>query len=740
MRITLFIIALFTIASCNKGDVKNDNILFSQVLENARINQTEHSNSIQNAVFIGNGDINGMLFSSGNDLVINLSKNDIWDARLDTENDPPLMKIDIASRKYSGGAKEHDTPPSWKNPYPCPRMCGKLIIKNKAPFSSTLDIREAKANINSNEIEVRALAQKNAFLIQSEEEVGLEAVYVDYLPKATLGEDENVCWLTQDLPADKDWKGMSFAVALARGEQKTAVGIVSSFDSPNPKADAIAMAKQVLAEDATELVSEHDKIWAEFWSRSAIQLEDTILTNIWYQNLYFMRCVSKPGVYPIGLYAGAANENALWHGSYTLDYNVEQAFWGPYCCNQGELSEPYDRLILDYLPRAKWFAWETFELDGAFYPINIFGHEPSPDACVSVNKRMMAYIPWSYVLGTSGYVSRNIWLRYKYYPDENYLKNIAYPLLKESSIFYCNVLEQCNKDEVGKAILGPSFSPEHGDFGTYNCAFDIAFITSTFNSTLEAIDLQNTDSALAERIKTNMKLIPELPLSEGKNPVVVDWPGDDPKRSHNIPTTVASVFPAETHSWFSPTLEKEILTSTVNNIKNTGVNSMITMAVAKARLSIDGTWKWLKEELVSRRRSNGMLTIMPGDHPFNSFGIYTEDFSCSGAITELLLQSVDDIIRVFPAWPLEKEGKFKNLRAQGGFLVSSEQKDSQIRSIYVTSTVGGTCRVLNPWNTKDITILSKGEKVSAEVNTNQIISFETQKGESYIIKSIYNEK
>lgn len=730
LSIALILLAIF---SCKNESTEHCNIAFEVALENAEISQTEHGNSIQNSVFVGNGDINGMLFSEGSDLVINLSKNDVWDARLDTENDPPLMKIDVANQKYSGGAKEHDTPPSWKNPYPCPRMCGKLTIRNKAPFSSVLNIREAKASINSDEIVVRALAQKNAFLIQSEEEVGLEAVYVDYLPKAILGEDDNVSWLTQDLPADKDWEGMSFSVALARGEGRTAVAIVSSFDSPNPKNDAIVMAKEVLTEGATKQIVNHENVWKEFWSKSAIQLDDTTLTNIWYQNLYFLRCVSKPGVYPIGLYAGAANENALWHGSYTLDYNVEQAFWGSYCCNQGELSEPYDRLIMDYLPRAKWFAQETFGLDGAFYPINIFGHEPSPEECESINKRMMAYIPWTYVLGTSGYVSRNIWLRYKYYPDENYLKNVAYPLLKESSVFYCNVLEQCKRDDAGKAILGPSFSPEHGDFGTYNCAFDIAFITSTFNATLEAITIQNIDGQLADRINRNFKLIPELPLSEGENPVVVDWPGDDPKRSHNIPTTVSSVFPAETHSWFSPANEKEIMKTTVNNIKNTGVNSMITMAVAKARLSIDGTWKWLKKELVSRRRTNGMLTIMPGDHPFNSFGIYTEDFSCSGAITELLIQSVNDIVRVFPAWPLEKDGNFKNLRAQGGFLVSAEQKDSEIKIIEVTSTAGGIFQLLSPWKVIQVKNVNGGVSHEIKVDKNGIAFFKTIKGEHYIL-------
>ncbi|WP_242132489.1 glycosyl hydrolase family 95 catalytic domain-containing protein [Aestuariivivens marinum] len=736
------LLVLATLCSCKKHEESSLEIPFPEALNGALIAQKNHANPIENSVFLGNGDINGMVFSKGNDLVVHLSKNDVWDARLDTENDPPLMKIDVANQKYHGGAKEHDTPPSWKNPYPSPRICGRLIIKNLGSFHSELNIHHAKATIkqNNKDLTIRALAQQNVFLIDTNEKVELESIVVDHLPQAKKGNDNNVQWIFQELPGDKDWKGMSFAVALAQKNGKTVVAIVSSLESEQPKKEAIALAKDVLSTNTTELIANHETIWNQFWAKSGIDLEDKALTNIWYQNLYFMRCVSKPNVYPIGLYAGAANENALWHGSYTLDYNVEQAFWGPYSSNHGELSEPYTKLISDYMPRAKWFAKETYGLEGACFPVNIFAHEPNPADCKSINKRMMAYVPWSYALGVSGYVARNIWLRYKYYPNETYLEHVAYPILKEISLFYCNLIAQCKLDEHGKAILGPSYSPEHGDFGTFNSAFDIAFIRSTFKSTLEAIALLELDTDLEHRIKENVLLIPDLPISNGDTSVVVDWPGDDPERNHNIPTTVASVFPAEIYSWFSESDEKEILKNTVTNINCTGVNSTVTMAVAKARLSLEGTWEWMKSEFLSRRRRNGILTLMPGDHQFNSFGIYTETFSASGAISELLLQSVDDIIRVFPAWPLHKNGTFKNLRAQGGFLVSSKQSDSQIEHIEVVSTVWGKLQLLNPWGQTKIVCEYSGTSEIIDLEKDEIITIPTAPNYLYSFKPVYSPK
>jgi alpha-L-fucosidase 2 len=77
-----------------------------------------------------------------------------------------------------------------------------------------------------------------------------------------------------------------------------------------------------------------------------------------------------------------------------------------------------------------------------------------------------------------------------------------------------------------------------------------------------------------------------------------------------------------------------------------------------------------------------------------------ESIGVAAIVTEFLMQSVVDTIRVFPCWPKEQDAKFTRLRAQGGFLVSAEQKDGQVTKLEITSTVGGTLRLLNPWTDK----------------------------------------
>jgi hypothetical protein len=51
-----------------------------------------------------------------------------------------------------------------------------------------------------------------------------------------------------------------------------------------------------------------------------------------------------------------------------------------------------------------------------------------------------------------------------------------------------------------------------------------------------------------------------------------------------------------------------------------------------------------------------------------------------------------------PRWqfPNSLQPRAGCLRAQGGFLVSAEQKDGKVTKLEITSTVGGTLRLLDP--------------------------------------------
>ncbi|KKK84074.1 hypothetical protein LCGC14_2787000, partial [marine sediment metagenome] len=93
-------------------------------------------------------------------------------------------------------------------------------------------------------------------------------------------------------------------------------------------------------------------------------------------------------------------------------------------------------------------------------------------------------------------------------------------------------------------------------------------------------------------------------------------------------------------------------------------------------------------------------------------------------ITEFLMQSVGDTIRVFPCWPEDQDAAFADLRAQGGFLVTAAQKGGQVVRLEITSTVGGTLRLVSPWKTIQV----NGQAIVP--NKQGIVSIKTEAGET----------
>jgi len=163
-----------------------------------------------------------------------------------------------------------------------------------------------------------------------------------------------------------------------------------------------------------------------------------------------------------GLFASLINNRPAWHGDYHLNYNLQQTFWSAYPSNYPELAEPYNTLIFNYLPRAQWLAKKLFEVKGAYYPHVLYAYEPSgPDSCKSKNKRQYFHFTWGRTLGVTAFTVQNMWWYYLYTMDKNFLRNRAYPVLREVAKFYSEFMQKTFKEE-GTRNLYPTVSPEHG--------------------------------------------------------------------------------------------------------------------------------------------------------------------------------------------------------------------------------------------------------------------------------------
>jgi hypothetical protein len=374
-----------------------------------------------------------------------------------------------------------------------------------------------------------------------------------------------------------------------------------------------------------------------------------------------------------------------------------------------------------------------FGMDGAYYPHVLFAYEPpDPEKCKSPRGRQYLHHTWGTTLGVAGFAVQPLWLRYKYAPDRRHLEETVYPPLREVARFYAEFIERC--DRTGeRVILAPSVSPEHrgwtpGLVYNRNCTFDIAMVRYTLEAACEAARILGSDQELIRRFRRALDRLPPYPLHGTEKPVVVDVEGAEPME-YNIPVPVTPVFPADAVTWRSPASERELFARTIDSIRHNG-NCSTWLDIARARLSLPAAQGWVHREIQQRVRPNGTLSVNRlHAHRFDDVGFWTEQFGVGITVTELLVQSVGDVVRVFPALAPGCAARIRNLRTQGGFLVSAASRNGSMEALTIESTVGGTLRLLSPWPALEVRRDAAGGYEPVPIDTNAIASLSTTAGE-----------
>jgi alpha-L-fucosidase 2 len=335
-----------------------------------------------------------------------------------------------------------------------------------------------------------------------------------------------------------------------------------------------------------------------------------------------------------------------------------------------------------------------------------------------------------------GHIAVILWEYYLYKPDVEYLRAKTYPILRDIALFYCSFLEKCRKDQQGKILVGPSYFPENFYFGQDNGAYDLPYVNYGLKAAREAARVLKTDEDQIQRIGAVLAQMPyyeQVPdPAQGNKPVVTYYRGvkEFPKDDRHA-SMVQAVFPAGQVTWFSPQEEQELFKRTINLVGKitTHANSPVTLNVSRARLGMtDEALSNIAIDFTQHHKElpNGLFS-------WKAHGTYiSEQAGVSRMISELLLQSVGDVIRVFPAWPAARDAEFARLRAQGGFLVSARLSGGSIGDVRIGSTAGGTARIVNPWPGSAIHVIDTrtGQKVPA-AETQGIAAFPTQPGGSY---------
>jgi hypothetical protein len=137
--------------------------------------------------------------------------------------------------------------------------------------------------------------------------------------------------------------------------------------------------------------------------------------------------------------------------------------------------------------------------------------------------------------------------------------------------------------------------------------------------------------------------------------------------------------------------------------------------------------------LVERwRHPNGLIWGMALAN-YGRAGAWTESLGVAAALQEMMLQSWDGALRIFPAWPRSVDASFETFRAEGAFLVSASWSRGEVTRLEIRSEKGGRCRLYPPWPEGCKVIDAAGLIFEAEAEPWGRVGFDTRPGGSYRI-------
>ncbi|HEY3415607.1 MAG TPA: hypothetical protein VGM23_01870 [Armatimonadota bacterium] len=729
-----------------------------------------------NALPVGNGDLTAVVWQPGH-LTWMLNKNDIdlaisQMARLVIETPAPLAerlgilesRLSLAEATvtvdYTGGTLPRDAVGIWPR-----RAQGYVELYDKFGVSA-----QPKSAFEPGE------ADQGAVRVETYIPNGRNVLLVDYRSEAPLAQPATVVlerWVQQEWGNDlhaavedglltlvyHTSAGTSYAVALAHEgfdgatpvvdssvratlvlpagtamAGRLAVAVVTSHEATDPLAAAKALATETLREAAVR--DAHLAYWQEFWGAFFVDAGHPYLNALYHVALYELGVTSR-GKLPVK-FNGSLN---LWHesprdwgGKYWC-HNESEAFLPVYTANHVELADAFHQWIVRMLPRARGAALAYYGVQGAFY------HEVMEEDYRVKEEDHPDNWEISRILSSGTRYALQLWDRYRYTLDEAFLREKAYPVIRACAEFYQHYAKL---GEDGHYHIGPAMAWETRPVGT-DPHSDCAAWRAIFATAIGAAETLNIDAADKAAWRDLLAKAPPYPTDGEVFTQVINAQGEPEPTTYwiwQLPQT-SSVFPFGAIGIDAPAGLKRLAENTFRRYRFDPDAGHEFLPVVAARLGDAEAWRAAMYLYIQFFQSfdQGLFEYFningnrnKDRQQYTGLIPYLEGTGIMATATnEMLLQSYDGVIRVFPAIPDFWQGRFV-LKATGAFLVASEHRAEAGIPYIAIQAVGGasrTCRVVLPWATG--ADLLTGEERTPAFTVEGRAEFQVQPDQVYVL-------
>ena len=415
-----------------------------------------------------------------------------------------------------------------------------------------------------------------------------------------------------------------------------------------------------------------------------------------------------------------------WDCDFHHDVNLQMNYWPAEVLNLAETVEPLLAHVERFVPHGREAARKLYGCKGIWMPI-----QTDPwGRCTPES------LGWDCWIGAAPWLAQHFWWRYEYSLDREYLRDRAYPLLKEVAAFYETYLVE---DPQGRLVPVPSQSPENYIVGGTKpvslciaATMDLELIHDTLTHCLEAAGLLGVDDDKRVLWRDILSRIP--PLQIGRFGQLQEWLEDyeEAEPGHRHISHLFALYPGDQLTpEETPELFEAARASMARRLANFGGHTGWSRAwtvCCFARLGEAEQAHFHLEHLISDFATDSLLDL----HPPRIFQI-DGNFGGAAGLAEMLMQSHKGLIRLLPAlpgaWP---SGSVQGLCARGGFELDLEWSEGKATRVVVRSKVGGPCRLLLA-DEALVSVTRAGASIERQ-QSGPVVSFATESGGEYEVR------